>query len=630
MRFFSKEFPEKLTSSILASQLVGKRVKLKQRGKEFQGLCPFHNEKSPSFTVNDQKGFYHCFGCQSHGNIIDFVMKTEGLEFVEAVTKIADDFAIDIPWEESRGDRQEKTAQVNRDYLILERICEIFEQNLKEASGANARNYLIKRGFDLKIIKKFRLGYATNSYDFLHQTLAKEGFSESEILESGIIARNNQGKIYDKFRNRVIFPIFDRKNRTIAFGGRVLGDDLPKYLNSAETEIFKKSQTLYNISNARKAIFDEKFAIIVEGYADVIALSASGIENVVAGLGTALSQDHLVDLFRITDKIVLCLDGDQAGVNAAKRASEIALSIVNTSKNLNFVFLPNQLDPDDFVKKFGAGALKEIFQNQAINLSQALFDFSLIELNLDKKSVIKPEEKAKIEGILTRKTELIKDAVTKKYFSQFFKDILFKIGKNSNFNAKKGQNQPKSEQENLQNYIKISASIHRNSAQNHNQSDIFAQNIIALLLKFPKLAHYCDKNFDIKEIAFENEDLSEIKDKIIERIEENEENNENIANNLLLALENYGHNNYINNIRALLNGAFDGFNNLSESEISNKMRLLLLKNLLLQVERQYKQALSIDNIDTHQTAVIDQKITEIFAYKNTLEHEILALEKESI
>ncbi len=618
MKFFAKDFPEKLTSSILVSEVVAKKVKLKSHGKEYQGLCPFHNEKTPSFTVNDQKGFYHCFGCQAHGNAIDFVIKTQGLDFKDAVVNLANEFAIEIPWQES-SKNSEKPKETNRNLDILEKICAIFQENLNEAIGLNARNYLKNRGFNKEIIKKFRLGFAIDSYDFLHQKLINQGFSEAEILKTGIIAKNNSNKIYDKFRNRVIFPIFDAKNHPIAFGGRVLDNQLPKYLNSSETEFFKKNQVLYNLSNAKSAIFQEKYAVIVEGYMDVLALVNNGVENVVAGLGTALSKEHFLNLFRITNRIILCLDGDKAGISAAKRASEIALPLLTSSKSLDFVFLPNNLDPDDYIKKFGAKSLKKLFEEDFVNLSQALFDFALIELNLDKKHEISPEEKAKIELVLAKKSELINDSLLKKYFTQFFKDILYKIGKNSNFNQKNSKN-PK----NLQNFVKIKGNFNKNPLSKNNQSDILAQNIIAFLLKFPQLVNYRDENFDIKEINFQNQELTDLKDEIIGRIEENQKN-------LLLDLENYSKSNYIIYIKSLLDDEFKNFDDLSVAETENKMRLLLLKNSLVFVQEQCQKALSkIDEINTSQTAVADEKITEIFSYKNSLELEILALEKNSI
>ena len=319
---FPKDFPDKLRSTILVSEVVGKKVKLKLRGKEFQGLCPFHNEKSPSFTVNDQKGFFHCFGCQAHGDVISFVMQNEGMEYPEAIEKLANDFSIPIPQVQVNYVQEN---QIDQDYLILEKINVFFETKLVSEIGRQALSYLQKRGISKVIIKKFRLGFAPNSYDELINFLKSEGFGESQIIASGIIGKNEKNQLYSKFRNRVIFPILDKKNRVIAFGGRCLGDELPKYLNSAETNFFKKSQTLYNYSYARKAIFDKSYAVVLEGYMDVISLFANGLENIVAGLGTALGEDHLKELFYITDKIIICLDGDSAGIRAAKRVSEIAL-----------------------------------------------------------------------------------------------------------------------------------------------------------------------------------------------------------------------------------------------------------------------------------------------------------------
>lgn len=616
MKFFAKDFPQKLNSSILMSEVVGKKVKLKQHGKEFMGLCPFHNEKSPSFTVNDQKGFYHCFGCQAHGNAINFLMQTDGFEFRESVVKLAEDFGIDIPWQEARFDSKQKTI-VDEQQEIVARICDIFQENLGEASGSAAREYLKNRGFSKKIIMDFGIGYAKYSYDDLHERLTKEGFREEIILKTGLINKNNSGKLYDKFRNRVIFPIFDTKNQPIAFGGRVLDDSLPKYMNSAETDIFKKGQTLYNINNARKAIFTEKFAVVVEGYIDAIALAGNAIENVVAGLGTALSQDHIKNLFRLTDRIVLCFDGDSAGIKAAKRVSELSLDLIGVNKNINFAFLPGKLDPDDYIKKYGAKALSNLFKNETISHSQALVDFTLMDLKVKEGSAVSAEKKAKIESGLMRQAELIKDNLTKKYFSQFFRDFLFKVGRSGKKYGKKG------EKANVFSKIGETQQI-----LNLDYDDIFARNIISLLIKCPRLADYSDEKFNLREISFENDDLSEIKDLIIDYIEEENEISEK---NLLLVLENYSNTSYNRSIKALLKKDFIGFEKLMENEINKKTRLLLLKNLLLQVEKLYKQALSkIDEIGTHQSAISDDKVTEIFTYKHSVEQEILELESELI
>ncbi len=619
MKFFAKDFPQKLNSSILISEVVGKKVKLKSHGKEFMGLCPFHNEKTPSFTVNDQKGFYHCFGCGAHGGPINFLMQTEGLEFKESVISLAGTFGIDIPWEESRGNRAGKTIS-DEQLEIVARICEIFQENLTENCGSAARNYLKNRGFSKKVIGEFGMGYAKNSYNDLHERLTKSGFREELILKSGLISKNNHGKLYDKFRNRVIFPIFDNKNRPIAFGGRVLDDSLPKYLNSAETDIFKKNQTLYNLNKARKAIFEEKYAVVVEGYIDAIALGAAGIGNVVAGLGTALGENHLKDLFRITDKIVLCFDGDAAGMKAARRVSELSLGLIGVDKNLTFAMLPGGLDPDDFVKEHGSAALTKVFKKDAISHSQSLIDFTLIELDIDLNSDVSAESKAKIESALMKKAEIISDALTKKHFSQFFRDFLFKI---SRYDKKRGQKSSFSN--NLMqtdNKVRIS---------DLNYDDMFARNIIALLIKCPNLANYSDDKFNLREINFENEDLSEIKDLLVNYIDENDEKGSIEERNLLLILENYSNSSYNRMIRALIRKDFVGFENLTESEINKKTRLLLMRNLLLQVDKLYKQALSkIDEIDTQQSAVSDEKVTEIFSYKYLLEQEIIELESDLI
>ena len=618
MILFPKDFPDKLRSAILTSEIVAKKVALKQRGKDFIGLCPFHNEKTPSFTVNDQKGFYHCFGCQEHGDIISFVMKTQSLEFQDAIKHLADSFGIEIPKVTFNQQCQEKT---DRNYLLTAKICEIFEENLSLPIAESARKYIAKRGLKKEIIKKFHLGFAPNSYDFLHKNLQAKGFSDNELQKSGVIAQNNNKKLYDKFRNRLVFPIFDKKDRVIAFGGRVLGDDLPKYLNSAETEIFKKNQTLYNINNARKAIFEQKYAVIVEGYMDVISLDANGIENVVAGLGTALSANHITELFAITDKIVICLDGDSAGIRAAKRTAEIALPLISAKKNISFTFLPNNLDPDDFVRSYGKNVLIKSLTEHSVGLSQALFEFTLIDLDLVNKDEISPENKAKIEANLFKKLDLIKDVISRKYFKQFFSDILFNFGRKT---FKKGEKSSKNDKK-----LPNSSNLVKNIfvKQTGNMADNLAKNIIAFIIKYPKIANYADESFDLSNITFLNPVLTDIKDQTLSIIEENPEISEN---NLLLALENYGHNDYIIDIGKIFRTIFEHGFVMSESEINEKMRLLLLKESFYQVEEQYKQALQQETIDTHHSEIIGQKIKEIFAYKTTLEHKILALVEKGV
>lgn len=593
MIIFPKDFPEKLRSSILASEVVGKKVKLKHRGKEFQGLCPFHNEKSPSFTVNDQKGFYHCFGCAAHGDIISFVMNSEGLEYPDAVIKLANDFGIEIP--KVKFD-EVKENKLDRDYLILEKAAQFFEKNLHQAEAGEARNYLKSRRLNSAIAKKFRLGFAKNSYEDLINFLTNEGFAESELARTGIIGKNDRSKLYDKFRNRVIFPITDKKNRIIAFGGRTIGDDMPKYLNSAETEIFKKNQTLYNFYFARKAIFDKGYAVVVEGYMDAIALASNGVENVVAGLGTALGAEHLKELFRVTDKVVICLDGDSAGIRAAKRFSEIALPLITAKKNLAFAILPNQMDPDDFIKEFGAKELESVLQS-AMPLSEIMIDFALEELAIDKKKKISAEKKAQLEANLNLKVGLISDAASKKHFSRFFNDSLFFLG----------SSRKKPEAASRRVYVKTTQNI----------SDNLGKSIVALIIKFPQLAVYKDDIFDVAHIQLTSERMTILKDEVLHLIEEGKTDIlEEISQEFLKEVAELK-----NLLASLMGDDLDSY--------LSKFRILLLKDLLLQVEEQYKEALShSDEISTHQSAITDEKIKEISDYKTSLQRQIMALEKE--
>jgi DNA primase len=612
---FPKDFPDKIRSTILTSEVVGKKVKLKLRGKEFTGLCPFHNEKSPSFTVNDQKGFYHCFGCAAHGDVISFVMNNEGLDYKEAVVKLSDDFGIPIPKVSFNQDRENK---LDRDFLILDKISYFFENNLTSSAGSNALKYLQKRQIPPAIIKKFRLGFALNSYESLTNYLRSENFTDEEIIRTGVVGKNDRGKFYDKFRNRLIFPITNKKGQVIAFGGRTIGDDLPKYLNSSETDIFKKNQTLYNLFFARKEVFSKKYVVVVEGYMDVIGLAIKGIDNVVAGLGTAFSQEHLKELFFTTDKIIICLDGDSAGNRAAQRISELVLPLINAKKNISFAFLPNQLDPDDFVKEFGAKELEKVFESST-PLSQSLFDFTLSELHIDKEKRISPEMKAKIEADLADKTEMIQDVTSKKYFSYFFKDLLFSLGRVSKRKFIPGGKNGKND------FVGV-AQTKIISKPRNNLAESMAKNIIALIIKFPELATFRNDSFDVEELSFTSDEMTNLKECVIELIQEGEcDSSEKIIQALEKSEEEFIAKKDISDLKNVL----ASISYIELDFAKTKFSILLLKDLLLQVEQQYREALSrIDEIETHQTAITNQRIKEISDYKNSIEQKVLHLEKE--
>lgn len=617
---FTRDFPDILRANILPSQVISKRVKLKKNGKEYQGLCPFHNEKTPSFTVNDQKGFYHCFGCGAHGDIISFLINNEGLDFKDAVIKLANDFSIAIPQEKNFS--QEKEDKIKVDFRILEEICCYYQENLFDPKHQNIRDYLKNRHIKGKIAQKFRLGYALDSYDSLVKFLQQKDYQEDEILRTGVVAKNQKGSLYDKLRHRIIFPITNKNNQVIAFGGRVLNKEImPKYLNSAETSLFIKKRTLYNFANARSAIFKEESAIIVEGYMDVIALNNNGVENVVAGLGTALGEQHILQLFAICDKIIVCLDGDKAGFLAAQRLLDIALPISNNNKNLFFAFLPNDLDPDDFISKFGKIAFKE-FLNEAKPMSQAMIDFAMNEIGINQGSNLTAEDKAKLEGYLQKKANLIKDPLTKKYFLQFFKDYIYKIGRFSYSGINKNKNGFRSNK-----YFQLNQ-----NKDKANLSDFLAQNIICYIIKKPELVDYKDENFTIIDLHFDNDVLNDIKDRLIEIIDLQ---NDLTEDKILLELEKGSQEK-----RDLEKNAFDNHISLIKDLLSRinieehyllRFRILLLKELLLKVDLQYKDCLTrVEEIKTDHSSIENQKIRQLFDYKSDLENEINNLEQEII
>lgn len=598
--FFAKDFPDQLRSQISTSSVVGKRVLLKKKGKEYSGLCPFHNEKTPSFTVNDEKGFYHCFGCAEHGDIITFVMKTERMEFKDAIIKLADDYGIKIPIIENEQQNAEQQNQLQRDYLLLENACKFFEHNLSSSQSNQALNYLHKRGLSNENIKKFRLGFAPDSYESLVNHLKSLGFSDVELLASGVIAKNDKGKLYDKFRNRIIFPISDKRGRTIAFGGRIMDNGQPKYLNSSETELFKKGHNLYNFSFAKKAIYEQKFAVVVEGYMDVISLSINGIENVVAPLGTALTLDQLRILFNTISDVVICLDGDLAGIKAMQRAIDLALPIINSKNLIRFALLPDKQDPDDFIRQNGKTVTQNFLKNSA-NLSEVLFDFEAQNCNLNLANLqnIKPEAKAVLEARLMDKVNLISDANSRKYFIQYYKNRLFELGKNKFFHRTNIVNKNK---------INIAVSPDKQSG--------YAIAIMVILVNHPTLINYQDEFCKVRDLEFSDEELCQIKEQLIDFVDH------------APSVDSTGIKAFLSGIisderllNKILNQKFSD-NNLENAK--QKLKILLLKYLHEEVSLQYSQILvRIDDIDTGEIEIRTGKQKELFDYKTYLEKKIL-------
>ncbi len=349
----SPQWLDELRARTLLSALIGKTIKITKAGREFRGCCPFHNEKTPSFYVNDEKGFYHCFGCSAHGDAIRWMTDQRGLPFMDAVKELAQAAGLDVPAPDPRA--AERNERANSLYDVMTAAAAWFSEQLQGIEGAEARAYLDRRGLKAETIKTFGLGYAPDSRGKLKTALGK--FGEGQLIESGLLIKVDDKDSYDRFRGRLMIPIRDPRGRVIAFGGRILGAGEPKYLNSPDTPLFDKGRTLYNLDIAAAAARKAGRIIVVEGYMDVIALAQAGIGEAVAPLGTALTEQQLERLWRQADVPTLCFDGDGAGQKASIRAALRAMPMLAPSRSLGFATLPAGQDPDDVIRNGGRGAM---------------------------------------------------------------------------------------------------------------------------------------------------------------------------------------------------------------------------------------------------------------------------------
>lgn len=372
-----KAFIESLLARADVVQLINQRVPLKKAGNSYKACCPFHDEKTPSFNVSQQKQFYHCFGCGAHGDALTFLMEYDGLSFVEAVEALAAQYGMEVPREKlspQQQKAQQQKQQKQRDlYDVMHLTAKFYRHQLRDHSQSElAKNYLRQRGLSPEIAKEFVIGFAPEGWDILQTGLHADGQLKNQLAEVGMLVKKDSGQMYDRFRQRIMFPIRDGRGRVIAFGGRILGDGQPKYLNSPETPIFHKSNTLYGLFEMRQS--RERFSriVVVEGYMDVVALAQFGIRNAVATLGTATTVEHLDLLFKQVPEIVFSFDGDQAGLKAAWKAVELALPLMEKERSVKFLFLEQGEDPDSTVRKEG----KEGF-NQRLDHALSLSDFLL-------------------------------------------------------------------------------------------------------------------------------------------------------------------------------------------------------------------------------------------------------------
>ena len=492
---FGSQLIDEIKTRIKVSDIVSKKVKLAPKGKEFIGLSPFSNEKTPSFTVSDEKGFYHCFSSGEHGSVFDFVMKTENLSFKEAVKKLASYAGIKI--EESAYKKEDVIVQNKIKNLkdILKISSTWYHHNLKRELKTNKylQEIFKKRNFNETIINNFCLGYAPKKNDTIYNYLKSKNFSSKDILDSGLIiisSKNNEK--FDRFNNRIIFPIYDYFSNVVGFGGKALSENqIGKYVNSPSTDVFKKGDLLFGWQQCKNNPIQKNELYIVEGYTDVISMHNAGFKNTVAPLGTAISIKQIIYSWRISKEPTLCMDGDEAGQKASKRIPELIFPYLKPGYSLNFVKLPSGEDPDSLILSDNLKDLSLFFESKS-----SLVDYVWNNL-IYGKNFNTPEKRAELEEEINRLTRLINDFTVKKNYKNFFREKFFQEFK---FSGKRIQNKEKKEYLLNKNIINI--------------NKITERVLIGTIILYPNLLKNVSDKF--KSINFTHEKFNNIKDLIVE------------------------------------------------------------------------------------------------------------------
>ncbi|RLV61751.1 DNA primase [Parashewanella curva] len=419
-----RDFINELVARTDIVALVNSKVPLKKAGKNYSACCPFHSEKTPSFTVSQDKQFYHCFGCGAHGNAIDFVMEYDRLEFVDAIEDLAGQLGLEVPKEQGRGPKVDHALSKDL-YQLMEEACNFYQAQLRQHSDKEkAQNYLEYRGLSSEVVERFNIGFAPDGWDNLLSRYRDNQGLQEKLLTAGMLIANDNGKRYDRFRDRLMFPIRDRRGRVIGFGGRVFGEGTPKYLNSPETPIFHKGNELYGLYELKLKHRNPHRALIVEGYMDVVALAQYGVDYAVASLGTSTTAEQLQLLQRSAQEVVCCYDGDRAGKEAAWRALETALPLLKPGDKLKFMFLEQGEDPDSTVRNIGKEAFEHHIE-QSKSLEAFLFE-KLTEDSAGDKSTLAKQAMALIEKV---KDEILQNLL--------LENLAHKLGLNSSDELKK-------------------------------------------------------------------------------------------------------------------------------------------------------------------------------------------------
>jgi len=555
---FPKEYLEEIKQRIKVSDIVGATVQLKRRGREYVGLSPFSKEKTPSFTINDEKGFYHCFSSGEHGNIFDFLVKVEKLNFGDAVRKLAAKAGMPVfKFTKENIEVENKRKKYDE---ILTIALQNYQKNFSE--NESVRKYALSRGLTQEILSFFKIGY---SGEYGLNLSLFGNFNQKELIESGIFfydEKNN--KLIDRFKNRLIFPIFDYNNKVIGFGGRALSQNyLAKYINSPETEFFKKGFNLYNLNNAKNQNKQSGIVFVVEGYMDVISLYQAGFKNVVATLGTAMTESHLNLIWRYFNDPIVCFDGDRSGQNAAHKISEKLIAYMKPNYSLSFLILPNGFDPDSFVRKNGKKNFESLL-DQKINIGNFIFENNLQDL----KSAL-PEERAGFEKKIMDLCLLIQDSTVKKHYVSFFKNKIFEQFSNIKNKNLKPLNKTK----------ELTRKITRYSS-----FELKEFSLMYLFLNNIQILKNQSKKFSL--INFHNKNLEELKKvllNILEKIETFKEFN------LLKHLEENNFSQIINDINEF--SSIKGISeNLNEEKFDNFLEDLIEQVNNLKLESKLKDA----------------------------------------
>lgn len=447
-----KAFLEEIRARVPLSDVIGKRMKLTRAGREYKGCCPFHNEKTPSFTVNDQKGFYHCFGCGAHGDVVGFLMNHDNMAFMDAVEQLAGLAGMQVP--KPTVAEQKKFQRQMSLYDLMEHTAKWYAEQLHAPENKKILEYLLTRGLSLEAIKAFNIGFSPQEDQLLKQSLQKAGYAVDAMKEAGLFrdSQRQKGGVYPFFRGRVMFPVLDFQGRCVAFGGRVLPEShggppdksAPKYINSPETDIYHKGRMLYGLSRARKVIGDGATVVVVEGYMDVIALWQAGFKAAVAPLGTALTENQMEEIWKIMPEDarspVLCFDGDTAGQRAAARSLERILPILKPDYSVKFAFLPEQHDPDSLIKDEGVSAMQKVIDNAI-----GIFDMMWAEAAKGR-NFSQPEAKAGFRSALEKQARQISNMTVQEFFvheiNQRINEAFFSGGQGKSASRYQGQNRP--------------------------------------------------------------------------------------------------------------------------------------------------------------------------------------------